>query len=226
MPIVVNKYSIVPDESEPLPVSANLGETNQTGNEWDTLARFAVMLDVMDKYTFGHSQRVSNLATAIAGELGLDTVIQEQVRVAGFVHDIGKIIINKEVLNKDGVLSVEEYRHIVSHSIAGERIVRSFSEDRAIPLLVRHHHERYDGLGYPDRLKGDQIPIGAQILAVADTYDALTSDRPYRKALSNRAAIEELKRQRGRQFDPGIVDALLRIYTDTEGVLNNLIAQN
>jgi putative nucleotidyltransferase with HDIG domain len=177
----------------------------------NSLACLAFSLEAKDRYYRGHSQRVAYVAVAIGRELALDAAVLEQLKLAGLMHDIGKIAIREGILNKDGSLTIEEYGHIISHSIAGERIVLSITEDQMVPLLVRHHHERYDGLGYPDRLEGNQIPIGARILAVSDAYDAMTSDRPYRRALSRRIALRELAQNAGSQFDPEMVNAILGI---------------
>jgi len=161
----------------------------------------------------------------------------EKIRLAGLVHDIGKIGVKESVLNKSGKLTDKQYHHVISHCEIGERILIPIVEDKDILRMVRHHHERYDGTGYPDGLSGEQIPQGARILAVADAYsnmadeqgktetlskgasilaiadayDAMTSTRPYRAALSPEAALDEIRRGAGNQFSPEVVDAFLRI---------------
>ena len=131
----------------------------------------------------------------------------EKIKLAGLLHDIGKIGTKESVLMKQAQLTDEEYSHISAHSVIGERILRPVIDDEEILRIIKHHHERYDGKGYPDGLSGQQIPRGARILSVADTYDAMTSDRPYRRALSPRIALDELERQINKQFDPSIVEA-------------------
>jgi putative two-component system response regulator len=168
-------------------------------------------LEAKDKYTSGHSQRVSRISVAIATELGLPQQDVERIRLAGLIHDIGKIGVREAVLNKPGKVNAEEYQHILSHCNIGEHILTPIVEDEQILRAVRHHHERYDGTGYPDGLSGGQIPLGAKILAVADTYDAIISGRPYREAESIQTACDEIQRHKGTQFDPEVVGAFLRI---------------
>lgn len=170
----------------------------------------ALALEARDKYTIGHSQRVSKIALLIAQQLCIPREQAEKIELAGLLHDIGKIGINESVLMKQGNLTYEEYSHISAHSAIGERILRPVIDDEEILGIVRHHHERYDGKGYPDGLSGNQIPLGARILAVADSYDAMRSDRPYRRALSIQSVLAELKRQASTQFDPVIVEAFVK----------------
>jgi putative nucleotidyltransferase with HDIG domain len=172
-------------------------------------------LEAKDKYTSGHSQRVAEISVAIATELGLSQQNIEKIRLAGLIHDIGKIGVRESVLNKPTRVTADEYQHILSHCDVGEHILTPIVEDKQILKAVRHHHERYDGTGYPDRLSGNQIPLGARILAVADTYDAIISGRPYREAVSIQAACDEIQRHNGTQFDPEVVDAFLRIRKST-----------
>jgi len=168
-------------------------------------------LEAKDKYTSGHSQRVAEISVAIATELGLPRQDIEKIRLAGLIHDIGKIGVRESVLNKPARVTADEYQHILSHCDIGEHILTPIVEDEQILTAVRHHHERYDGTGYPDRLSGSQIPLGAKILAVADTYDAIISGRPYREAVSIQTACDEIQRHKGTQFDPEVVDAFLRL---------------
>jgi HD-GYP domain-containing protein (c-di-GMP phosphodiesterase class II) len=122
---------------------------------------------------------------------------------------VGKIGVNESVLLKPGSLSADEFNHMKSHTVIGERICRPLQQDRLILEVIRHHHERYDGKGYPDGLAGEDIPIAARIMAVVDAYDALTSDRPYRKRLSQEQAVQVLKQEAGKQFDPKIAMAFV-----------------
>jgi len=177
----------------------------------NAITALAYALEAKDIYTSGHSQRVTEISVAIARELGMPQDSIDKIRLAGLVHDIGKIGIRESVLNKPASLTDEESKHIKSHCEAGERILTPIVEDEEILKAVRHHHERYDGMGYPDGLRGEQIPLGARILAVADTFDAMTSERPYRAAMSDEAACAEIERCKGTQFDPEVADAFLRI---------------
>ncbi|GAJ12434.1 unnamed protein product [marine sediment metagenome] len=135
----------------------------------------------------------------------------EKIRLAGLIHDIGKIGVRECVLKKQGKLTAKEYQHVKYHCELGEHILAPIVEDEEILKVVRHHHERYDGTGYPDRLRESQISLGARILAVADTYDAITSERPYRQAMSHDAARIEIECSKSTQFDPEVVDIFLRI---------------
>jgi putative two-component system response regulator len=177
----------------------------------NSITSLAFALEARDKYTSGHSQRVSKIAMLVCRRLGLTREYTERVTLAGLVHDIGKIGIKESILMKKDRLSDDEYTHIKAHSVIGEHILRPAIDDEEILGIVRHHHERYNGTGYPDGLAGKNIPLGARILAVADIYDAMTSDRPYRQALQPRVAIAELKEQSGVAFDPRVVDAFFRI---------------
>jgi len=177
----------------------------------NSITALVYALEAKDKYSSGHSQRVAEISVAIAAELGLSKPEIEQIRLAGLIHDIGKIGVREAVLNKRGKVSNKEYQHILSHSNIGEHILTPIVEDEVILKAVRHHHERYDGGGYPDGLAGEQIPLAARILAVADTYDAIISGRPYRAAQSIQAACDEIERNRASQFDSKVVDAFLHI---------------
>jgi len=176
----------------------------------NAVTALAYALEAKDIYTSGHSQRVTKISVAIAGELGMPQDSVDKIRLAGLVHDIGKIGIRESVLNKPAPLTDEEFRHIRSHCQAGEHILTPIVEDREILRAVRHHHERYDGMGYPDGLKGEQIPLGAKILSVADAFDAMTSERPYRSAMSAQDACAEIERCKGTQFAPRVADAFFR----------------
>jgi len=166
-------------------------------------------LEAKDVYTSGHSRKVSALSKALATELGISQDNIERIRLAGLLHDIGKIGIRESVLNKPGRLTDEEYNQIKPHPQIGVRILAPIVEDTSILDIVRHHHERYDGKGYPDSLRCNEIPIGASILAVADTYDALTSSRPYREAMCSEKACKEIARCSGSQFVPEVSEVFL-----------------
>lgn len=177
----------------------------------NAITALANALEAKDVYTSGHSQRVAETSVAIARELALPHDRIERIRLAGLIHDIGKIGVRESVLNKPGKLTDDESQHIRQHSVIGEHILAPVVGDEEILKTVRHHHERYDGSGYPDGLRGEQIPLGARILAVADTFDAMTSGRPYRQAMSADAACAEIKRCAGTQFDSEVADAFLRL---------------
>jgi len=177
----------------------------------NAIAALAYALEAKDWYTSGHSQRVAEISANIASAMGISQSGVEKIRIAGLIHDIGKIGVRESVLNKPSQLTMDEYQHIRSHSTIGERILSPIVEDRETLLMVRHHHEHYDGTGYPDGLVGEQIPIGARILAVADAYDAMTSIRPYRDAMSIETACNEIERNRGTHFDTTVVDVFLAI---------------
>jgi len=182
----------------------------------DAVKSLAYALEAKDEYTIGHSQRVTDIAIAIAQELCMSEEDIERVQLAGLLHDVGKIGVRDSVLNKPERLTEEEYQHVVTHCELGEHILSPIIKDKEILKMIRYHHERYDGNGYFGRSwgtpqSGEEIPQGARILAVADAYDAMTSDRPYRRAVSPEAACAELERCKGTQFDPLVVDALLRV---------------
>jgi putative nucleotidyltransferase with HDIG domain len=175
----------------------------------NSVKSLALALEAKDQYTSGHSQRVADMTVDIAREFGMASEQVEKLRFAALVHDIGKIGIKESVMNKKEDLTDEEYSYISTHAVIGQKILTPVIEDEEILKMVRLHHERYDGRGYPDGISAEQIPLGARIIAVADMYDAMTSDRPYRKAVSHEIAIAELKRQALVQFDPVIVDAFI-----------------
>ncbi len=169
------------------------------------------LLEIHDSYTKGHSQNVGNLAKKIAIILSLSEKEIKDAYWSGIVHDIGKILISKSILNKKGKLSVQEYNIIKKHPHWGyETLVKSNSL-KHIAKYVKYHHERWDGSGYPEEKKQDNIPLISQIICLADSWDAMCSSRPYRKPLSRKAAINEVKINKGKQFSPNIVDAFLQI---------------
>ncbi|MGO8732275.1 MAG: HD-GYP domain-containing protein [Terriglobia bacterium] len=176
---------------------------------WDTLTALAFAVEAKDPYTKGHSQEVSRLAANIAVQTRLSEVEIEEIRLAGIVHDIGKIGVPECVLNKAAPLTAEEHEIMKSHAALGAKILEPLKV-KAVERIVRHHHEFFDGQGYPDNLKGEQIPLGARIIAVADAFDAIVSGRPYREARTEKEALVELVRCRGTQFDPMAVDVFLR----------------
>ncbi len=159
-------------------------------------------LEAKDPHTRGHSDRVARYALALLDRLG--GVDRESLEVGGQLHDIGKIGVQGGLLRKNGPLELSEREHIESHPVVGVEILTPLLDDPTVLNVVRHHHERWDGDGYPDGLAGDQIPLGARIVAVADAFDAMTTARPYRAALTPEDAVREIETEAGQQFDPGI----------------------
>lgn len=199
----------------------------------DLLKALVKAIETRDPYTKGHSLRVSYLARRIAESLGLNRESVERIEQAALLHDIGKIeSIYTGILAKPDSLTAEERRVIESHVTKGEELLRNLSSvPEDILLTVRHHHERIDGGGYPDGLRGESIPIGARIVAVCDSVDAMLSDRPYRSALSVESVYQQLREHSGRQFAPEIVDALLRSdliaeYADIMGATRSVEGEN
>jgi diguanylate cyclase (GGDEF)-like protein len=185
------------------------GSENGAPSLLDTITCLAYTIEAKDSYTQGHSRAVSRLAAAIAAQAGLSEAEIEEIRLGSIVHDIGKIHVPDHLLLKPSLLTADEYEIVKSHAQWGAKIVEPLKV-AAIERIVRHHHESFDGQGYPDKLKGEQIPLGARIIAVADAYHAMVSARPFRKARSPEEALAELHRCRGSQFDPWVVDAFLR----------------
>jgi response regulator RpfG family c-di-GMP phosphodiesterase len=167
-------------------------------------------VDAKDSYTSGHSQRTSRYAHGIAREMGVSEEECKKVRIGAELHDIGKIGVGDFILGKQDTLSAVEFNTIQAHVLAGENIVKPIRYLRFALPMIRHHHEHYDGTGYPDRLKGDQIPLGARIIGAADAFDAMTTQRPYNKPLSTREALRKCIALKGKQFDPEVIDALAR----------------
>ena len=176
---------------------------------WCTIRSLAEAIDAKDAYTRGHSDRVADYAEALARRILLDEEDLYAVRCAGYLHDTGKIGIPDAILLKPGRLTESEYAEIMMHPILSHRIIEPVEFPYDVKPIVRHHHERVDGSGYPDGLMGDEIPLGARIVGIADAFEAMTSDRPYRKALSVREAVQELRRCAGTQFDEGLVNEFL-----------------
>lgn len=171
----------------------------------------AKVLEAKDPYTKFHSQNVAKYARQIGKRIGYSSEKLEMLQIAGILHDFGKIGIKEAVLNKPGSLTEEEYHAIRRHPMIASTILEPIEELETIINDIRHHHERFDGRGYPDNLAGEQIPMGARILCVADSFDAMTSPRSYHEPMSDEEALEELQRCGGTQFDPHIVTAFIEI---------------
>jgi len=184
----------------------------------ETISAWANSIDDRTRYTEGHSSKVRRYAEAIGKRLYLSDDEMKTISIAGILHDIGKQDISVEILNKPGPLTDEEYNEIKTHSSKGARILRSIDMLKGAASAVYHHHERYDGYGYPDGLKGEEIPYLARILTVADAFDAMTSERPYKPKKSIHEAIIELQDNAGTQFDPEIVDAFIHVLRATPNI--------
>jgi len=177
----------------------------------ETVTSLALAIDAKDHYTQGHSQKVSAYAVMIAQTLEMEQSEIEEIRLAGLLHDIGKVGIPEAILNKSGPLDAAEWETMKSHTELGAKILEPLEAMNRIRLMVRHHHEFYDGTGYPDRLEGEQIPHGARLIAIADAYDTITSARTYKKARTPEDAFGELERCAANQFDPELV----RLFIET-----------
>ena len=183
-------------------------------------------VEAKDSITRGHSQRTSRYAYQIARELELSEEESQRIKTAAELHDIGKIGVRDLIIEKDSPLSTMEFDSIKDHALTGENIIKPIEYLRFAGPIIRHHHERYDGLGYPDGLRGDQIPLGARIIGVADAFDAMTTQRPYNEPLSYGEAMEEFEAQKGKQFDPDIVDALGCFINRNYKTVGNQIDEN
>jgi HD-GYP domain-containing protein (c-di-GMP phosphodiesterase class II) len=177
----------------------------------EAITAFAKTIELKDRYTGEHTEKTVHHATEIARALDLSREEIELVRQAAVLHDLGKIGISEKILLKKDKLTKKEFEQIKKHPQIGADIIRPIHFLHALIPLIFYHHERWDGQGYPSGLKAEEIPIGARIIAIADVYQALISDRPYRKAYSKAEAIRIIKEGSGTQFDPGVVSALLKI---------------
>ena len=178
----------------------------------EILERLARSLDARDPFMLGHSRRVARSAQMVAERMGLPPEMVAKVRLAASVHDTGKINTPARILNKPSALTEEEFEVIKRHPGDGERMLEPLG-DPEVSAMVRHHHERLDGSGYPDGLAGEEIPLGARIIAVADTFDAITSVRPYGPPRKQQAALKVLKDEAGTRLDPQVVTAFLSCYS-------------
>ncbi|HUW22841.1 MAG TPA: HD-GYP domain-containing protein [bacterium] len=176
-----------------------------------TIQTLARAIDAKDPYTKGHSDRVTRYAVKIAREMNLSESAIRNIEYSALIHDIGKIGIQESILTKKGALSGTEYEIVKMHPLIGESIITPVKFLNGIAPLILYHHERFDGKGYLEGLRGEAIPLGARIISVADAFDAMTSDRPYRKALTRKKAREELEKESGKKFDPRVVEAFLRL---------------
>lgn len=178
----------------------------------DVIECLVAALEARDIYTSGHSDRVAGMSFELAKAMGIKGLELEELHIAAHLHDIGKLGVPDQILNKAGKLMPHEFEQIKLHPEIGYKILSKSEGLKAIARIVRHHHERWDGKGYPEGLKHDKIPLGARIIAVSDSIDAMTSERPYRSALPWEACVEEVVSNKGVQFDPVVVEAADKLW--------------
>ncbi len=179
------------------------------------------LMDIHDPYTNGHSENVAKLSQQLAIEMGLSNESIKDAYWSGMVHDLGKLLVPIEILNKQGPLTDDEFMIIKAHPVYGHEVLCHSASLSNIANYVLHHHERWDGNGYTDCLKGNEIPLISQILSVADSWDAMISERPYRKALTKEEAICDIQKNRGKQFSPLVVDAFMRLHNKKHQYINS-----
>jgi putative two-component system response regulator len=184
-----------------------------------TLDALVNALEAKDPYLRGHSARVADLSASVTAQLGCDDAMIEAVRTAGRLHDIGKIGIREEVLNKQGPLTDEEYEHVKQHVMVGSQILAPLVHLKDVITYVRSHHERWDGFGYPDRLAGEQIPFGGRVIAAAEIYDALTTSRPYQEKMPPEIAVVRLRDLVGTVLDPTVYQSLEAVVTQRQALV-------
>jgi diguanylate cyclase (GGDEF)-like protein/putative nucleotidyltransferase with HDIG domain len=193
-----------------------LGEisTLKVKDAFPTLRTLVALINIKDRYTFGHSERVMSYSSALAEKLSLSEEEKDTLRYGAYLHDLGKIEVESAILNKAGSLTEEEWEVMKKHTVLGSEIVRPLLFFQDISPIIRSHHENYDGTGYPDGLKGEEIPLLARIVRLADSFDAMTTDRPYRKALTFSQACQELRKNAGKHYDPYLVDLFLEAVSE------------
>lgn len=186
------------------------------------LISVAAAVEAKYPHMANHSKRTSFYAEKLAQKVFSTRSDREHLKLAGMLHDVGKIVVRESIFIDPGELQKEDYEIVKSHPVVGERICSSISSLKPILPYIRHHHERFDGSGYPDGLKGKKIPLGARILAVADAFDAMTSERPYRQAFNQEKAVEILMEEAGKQWDPHLVEAFCRIIEEDKSTIAGL----
>lgn len=183
-----------------------------------TMLTLSNAVDVRDPYTAGHSDRVTKISLLLANKLNMTADMIKTLECAALFHDIGKLGISEAILLKNGKLTIEEYEMIKKHPDIGASILENVDFLQAALPIIRHHHERFSGDGYPDHIAKEKIPLGSRIIAIADTYDAMTSDRPYRKGLGHDAAVQEILKNKGTQFDDRVVDVFMKIENEVRNI--------
>lgn len=198
------KDKIIELEKENLILKKSLEEAYH-----EIIETLKLALSVKDGYTHTHTERVAEYALIISSKINKDLILEVKYS-ALMLHDVGKLGISPDILKKPGKLTSQEYDEVKKHTFIGENIITPLKRLREALVVIKYHHERWDGNGYPYKLKGDQIPLAARVLSVADAFDAMTTDRPYRKALPLEVAKREIIDNKGTQFDPSVVDAFLK----------------
>lgn len=219
MALVFSSYEVKIEEYQNIEIiNRNVRNLLHKGNmEHGKIMRSQKIENVLSRINFKykneqvHMERVGEYCSLIGKAMNLSTVEVENIRQAGKIHDIGKIVISPELLNKKESLTDDEFELIKKHSEIGYHILKSTDEYAGLAEIVRYHHERFDGNGYPDRLRADGIPLESRIVALADSYEAMTSNRSYQKSKSKKEALLEIKRCSGTQFDPKIVEVFLKL---------------
>lgn len=168
-------------------------------------------IEMKDRYAYGHSLREAGYAVALAQAMGLPEQQIEEIQRGALLHDIGKLFISRRILNKPDELTWDEFEEVKKHAALGARVVSKVKPLKEVARIVRHHHERFDGSGYPDGLADDHIPLGARVVAVVDAFGAMTEERPYRRMLTLEEALAELENGVGGQFDPRVVEVFVRL---------------
>lgn len=228
------QYILKPFEPEELlnVVEVGLNKYNLTSSKsailkdlkelfYKTIKSISSALDSKDPYTHGHSLRVTLYSLILAKEMGFDEKLLEEIETAGLLHDIGKIAIPQNILCKPGKLTDEEFAVMKMHPNNSEKLILSIKKLAGISSWLKAHHERWDGKGYPDGLKGEEIPLSSRIVAIADTYDAMTSTRSYRTALAHEVAISEIQRCAGSQFDPNLAQKFIELEATIKAAKEN-----
>jgi putative nucleotidyltransferase with HDIG domain len=210
----LSTYAVVGGTSTALLGSVDRRRRKVIGTQISTLKSFAVAVETEDETAGEHCERVAANACALGEALGLGRLEIEELYWAGLLHDIGKVTVPREILRKPGGLTLEEYLVMRRHARLGANLLGSIDSFHRVAEAVGAHHERWDGSGYPGGLRDDQIPLFGRILAVVDVFEALSSDRPYRRALSRHEALEELRRGAGTLFDPLLVDTYVRLFNE------------
>lgn len=187
----------------------------------NTVKTLITVINAVDHYTYGHSERVVNYVDKIAKKMNLPEKEIKIIKYGAFLHDIGKIEIDRNLLSKTETLSITEKLIIKQHPSLGAEIIRPIKPLRQVVPYILYHQEHFDGNGYPEGLQGEEIPLGARIVAVADSYDAMTTSRPYKQGKSFQEALKELRKYKGTQFDPQVVEVFISILEGQEGIRNS-----
>src|SRR5688572_11507347 len=190
-----------------------------------TIEALALAIDAKEQTAHNHIRQVQIYATALARALGMAEIEVQAVKTAARLHDIGKLAVPEHILAKPGPLTSEEFQKVRIHPLVGAEIIASVPFPYPVAPMILSHHERWDGRGYPSGLKGDEIPLGARILCLVDYFDALTSDRPYHKPMSNEAAVALLKQEAGKALDPNAVEVFIRIEPDVRAEARGVAAE-